>query len=818
MVDMAGFDVVIQLALETVADAASVPFASAPGETAHLFGGPFRMAHELVDWPQPVAVSGRIEATLTPQPADADLARVSVTLSEGLLAGVPALDPLGLLDGTAQVLVPLRFGYLPGLNDVGRWPIDKAEREAEGEVFPSEFAVGLLVDAAGSSIDFAFAATRPAVVAQVGESVTSALESALATTVQVMLATNVGAAAPIALATLRVRTTVDSTEFDTVASWPTLRWISTGTLACFANYRAGGTAPDPSRKDGRSDIDARQRAFVYPTSSSAGMSAIPAVPVSLSISIGALRRMAFCPAVREHLAGAAAAAQHRPTKEREIVDGVHPLTPAERDAFWEAYRAAAKTSGPEASYAAGAAAAARLATAAYLQTAPGIRLVAAATPSPCGGGKARFAIDVPMWPDGSVRVDHATLRGEQGRLVVVLRVKARIPPGTGVDVSIDVPVRLMVGSGSRDVVAEVGEPLVVTKTRGAGLVGAILGALTLPFGGVGWGFLVGALSAALIDGIADVVAPKIIGAEVGAAVTGRQGTEAASHPSGVARLDDIAVDAEAVTVFGLVGRSIGRWNDLREHVELRLERVARDGDPGHPLERGAFRKERSCQDDAPREFGYTVRPWREVWRARVVSRNVAPPLQVESARVRVGDLGSRSISERGLLEPRWNDAHPLIEPVTALPGPIAVLQLPGSTRTAEEVVLGVSQTDDLEWELRTRAEDGCIGIRLDLTLVDARERRHEVMGSFFPVGLEVEWDPGMDEEMDACTARVNRELEAARPFEERISLPPWAEVWDPGERAARGELVRALRDHDRQALAGRSIVEIVRAKPVGRIR
>ena len=100
MVDMAGFDVVIQLALETVADAASVPFASAPGETAHLFGGPFRMAHELVDWPQPVAVSGRIEATLTPQPADADLARVSVTLSEGLLAGVPALDPLGLLDGT----------------------------------------------------------------------------------------------------------------------------------------------------------------------------------------------------------------------------------------------------------------------------------------------------------------------------------------------------------------------------------------------------------------------------------------------------------------------------------------------------------------------------------------------------------------------------------------------------------------------------------------------------------------------------------------------------------------------------------------------
>ena len=49
-------------------------------------------------------------------------------------------------------------------------------------------------------------------------------------------------------------------------------------------------------------------------------------------------------------------------------------------------------------------------------------------------------------------------------------------------------------------------------------------------------------------GIADVVAPKIIGAEVGAAVTGRQGTEAASHPSGVARLDDIAVDAEAEKV------------------------------------------------------------------------------------------------------------------------------------------------------------------------------------------------------------------------------------------------------------------------------
>ncbi|SIT87751.1 hypothetical protein [Microbacterium sp. RU33B] len=818
MVDMAGFDVVIQLSREVVSDAASVTLAPAPGETAYLFGGPFRLTQQLVDWPDPVVVSGALEATLAPQIGDADIARIFVTLSEVFLAGMPALDALGALDGSGEVIVPLRFGYLPGLNDVGYWPIDKAEREAGGETFPPQFAVGLFVDTGAASVGFAFGSSRPAIAQALGLDGASAIESAISTAIEFALGTVVPAPQPIALASLRVRTTVDSTEFDTLAAWPILRWISPGTLACFGNYRAGPTSSDPARKDGRSDIDSRQRAFVYPTSSATGMSAVPAAPVSLSISIAALQRRALCPAVREHLARAAAAAQVAPTKKREILDGTHPLSPAERAVYWETYTAALEVSPPDEAYAEAAAAAARVAAMAHLDTAPGIPLVAASTPPPCGGGAAEFALDVPMWPDGTATVTRVVLRGEEGRLVVVLKVRVRVPPG-GVDATIDVPARLQVAAGARDLVAHVDDPVVTRDdTTGEGIVGAVLGILSLPFGGVGWGFLVGALSTVLVEGIVGIVAPKVIASKVGGAVSGEQATAAASDPRGLARLDDVDVDADAVTVFGLVGRSIGRWNDLRETVALRVEQVSREVDPDLPLERGSFRKDRSCQDDAPREFGYTVRPWREVWRAHVVSRNVVGPLRVVSAQVRIGDLGSRSISERGLLEPRWREPWPLVAPFTSVPGPITVLELPERTRTVPEVLLGVERSDDLEWEVTTRGADGCIGIRLDLTLADARERRHEAVGFFFPVGLEVEWDPGMEEEMSACAARLHRELEGATPFEERADLPPWAEVWDPAGWAARGDLVRALRDRDVAALSRRSIAEIVRAGSVGRIR
>lgn len=818
MVDMAGFDVVIQLSREAVSDAASVAFESAPGERAFLFGGPLHVARELADWPSPVAVSARFEATLAPRVGDADVARVRASLSDLLLAGLPALGALGPLDGQAEVVVPLRFDYLPTLNEVGQWPLDKAEREADGETFPAQHAVGLVVDVRAASVDFTFAGSRSAVVGLLGAADTVALESAVGTALETALAVRAPEARPIPLASLRVRTNVDSAEFDMLASWPTLRWISADTLACFADYRAGPISADAARKDGRSDIDARPHAFVYPSTSGAAASVVPAVPVAVSISIRALRRMALCPAVREHLARAAAAAQHAPTKQREIMAGEHTLTPAERAAYWEAYTAAAAVSGPEAAFTEAAGAAAQLAAVAYLDTAPGVRLVAASTPPPCGGGGARFALDVPAWPDGAATVSRATMRGESGRLVVSLDVQARIPPGVGVDASIEVPARLMVASGARDLVAQVGEPVVTSETRGEGIPGALLGILTLPFGGVGWGFLVAASSAALIDGIVDLVAPRIIAAEVGGVVTGEQATSGASDPTGMSRLDDVGIDADAVTVFGLVGRTLGRWNDLRESVALRIEKIAREVDPDLTPERGFFRKERSCQDGQPREFGYTVRPWREVWRVRVVTRNVVLPLRVEAARVRLGDLGSRSLSEQGLLEPRWADAHPLSAPTTALPGPITVLELPGADRAVEEVRLGVAQTDDLEWEIRTRGADGCIGIRVELALVDARGRPHEVTGFFFPVGLEVDWDPGMAEEMTACTTQLNRELDAERPFEERVALPPWAEVWDPAEWRERREFDRALRERDVAALSRRTLTDILRGGPVGRIR
>lgn len=809
-IDMAGYDIVVQLNVDTVKDAISVPFENMPGQQAFLFGGPFFVARDLPA--SGVFQGARFAGTATvqpiPQTGDQNLVRLRLSLEDGVLSGPDLPQLFSGLDGTARITLPLGLGYLAGLQPDGTWPADKAEREAEGAVFPAEFATGLVLDPAGMTVSFRFGPqTRARIVQRLSEAFAATAEGAISAGFEAVLDRLPQLAVPPGFGALRVRPGAASTEFDQLADWPVLRWLSPRTVAIFGDYGFDAGPKNPAQKDGHSDIDGRAQKFIYP-GSAGNQSAIPAPAAALGISIAAIRRFAFCPAIRDGLAQEAVVAVRAKAYRKELQNRDRDFSPTEQRAYYARLAEAAKTNGIQQAMELALAAAALAGAREWAASPAAIPAIIFATPPDCGAGSAVFPVDIPIWPDGHYAVTRAHIATRDanpfvsvGHIATGFRAKARVPPGVGADASVSITSRLSVDPSGQRIEITHDAPVVTTDASGAAVLGALVGFLTAPFGGVGWGIIIGAAVTALTEALVSKLGPGILADEVGKAL-GKlpSGLPVEMPGQPMARLDDISAGASGITVFARIGRNLTR-NSTERFIRFRHTRISRVPDPDVRTERGVYRKAVSCQDGRPREFPYQITAWREGFSIWVEHLNIPLPLHFEEMQIQLGDELIRSTDRRGLLQPHWRDPVPLTAPTTVVPGPAEILKVLQEARIADEITIGVAETGPTQWEMTTRAVDGNYALRIFGVCIDGGGTRHQVSGALYPRGLVLEFDAAIEAEGRACLAQMKRELAKIPPIAELEKMPPWAPVWDPVPWVFRGRIQRALLANDRLTLA-----------------
>ncbi len=790
MIDLVGFDLVLQLHRLTVADLLNRPERSLPGGGSfHLFGGPHPI--ELLLPPGPgvpvgIVVGGFAEHELVAVPGTATM-RLSTRLTRlaAQVADTGTVIERGL-GGTAVVDVPVALAPPP----VGPYP----------DVAPAVAAtiVGVRVDFPGAThvlaLDLESHArlantTIPGLeaVGPLGQAGADAVVELMRLAFEVWLRAQGPHWSPLGAAGLRVVEGVDSTSVTTLASWPVAQWVDADTFGVFGHHRAGAAAGTPGQKAGGGLVSPGDERLDV-TTRLLGRVPVPAHRFSIEVSADSVLRFMVVPALRENVV-------RRLVRDWRMRDFVH----AEENAYYLArFSAALSTKTPadaadmaqdelEAArrspdHVAGFRQQAAAKLAAHLGSPEGQAEITAATPPPYGSGVAHSRVVMP-YPFSDVIADVTRIAAEllPGRIAVDVDNEAEPPlcPGR-LHGSVGVDLRPRVdpaGSIVLDPVPRTPKPELDGLAFCTAVL-AVLGSVTAgPVAGVAFAGLTRVLGESLVESIAaDTIGSRVAG--------GLEPVTEDLPSSGtiVTRPVSIEVDRPGLGVVGLVATDPLATNDLHPRVRVEVTRESRSPSL-RPQERGTFHKERSCLDGGPRDFGYTRRWSDETWRVEATPVDVVPPVTFSSWTIRLGDTSTRTLDpETGLLDALWvGEERPLTDGVVSLPGPVLSHEpvAGGPGRETAVVTLRATEQGRSGWLLAANGPDGDFALLLRATATDGDGARHPVAARVFVDGTRVIFDAEAEAESRACLADLAHELDKRGEEVVVVEVEPWRKRFEP---------------------------------------
>lgn len=780
MIDLVGFDLILQLHRHTVADLLNRAEHPLPGGgTFHLFGGRHPLELELDALPgtsSGLVCGGFAEHRLRAVPGQSVMRIESALTRVALQDEVSGTVVTQGLGATTVAEVPFAVAPPPP----GTFPALNAAQ--------SDTIAGVQVDFTQAQTDLDLdLGSRAALEAAVGVTAADVAENGLRLRFRAWVHGFGTVWIPLGAAGLRVVEGQDSTTPMTLAAWPTVRWIDSDTLALLGHHRAGGQAGQPQDKPG-GGLASPGEERVEGTSPVLGRTPVPAHRFSIEMSADSVLRMMVAPALRHQVVRGL-------LKEWRMRDFVH----AEENAYYhDRYREALREHGPADAFAmaeddleealedadivAGMRARANARLEAHLDSPYGRDEITAFTPPPFGSGTAHKRIVMPS-PFSDVIADVTRIAAalQPGRIAIDVDNRAEPPVCSGTQrgsVGVDLFARV---DESGSIVLDPRARSTESELDGLTFCTLVLAALGSLVAGPVPGVTFAAVARVLAEALAESIAADSIATEL----AGRLEPVEHEAPAGagvVTRVIEVEVDRPGLRVVGLIGTDPFATNDLQPRVEVDVVRLSRTPSLTLP-ERGTFHKERSCLDGGPRDFGYTRRWTDETWQVRVRAVDLTPPVRFAPWTIRLGDVSENAFDpDTGLLDAGWvGVAVPLTEGDLELLGPVVSHEAVGGgpAGLSDVVRIGTTRVGRDGWQVATRGPDGDYALLLHSMATDADGRAFPVKARVFVDGTRVTFDADAEAESRACLDRLAEELEKRPPDRIVVEVPPWRRKFEP---------------------------------------
>jgi hypothetical protein len=724
MVNLAGFDVIGEVHIETVVDLLNLsPIADAKdGSNRYLLGGPFS-----TDLDVPLGSLGVVplrvvlEATLQAV-AHQSIARLSISLTGGSLGFQGLfLDHIG---GTMTVTVPIGFAAplgataAPGAPPISQRPV----------FLLSAMSPECILDKQ----------TRASADSRLGPGGADQLTEGLIVAVAALLA--LAGTLPIPIFGFKIVPGVDSDDPLQLSAAPIVAWIDSATLAVFGYYRARATGGDVTSKK-TSDIGQVREEFFY---TQAGV--LPGHRVALLFSADAFHRGITCPTIRKSVVTFLVTRReaNKWVALTRSVSGAAILRQVSQDNFYGHYidEGTKNPSGDtkvwyeQAMVDVRADAEAAILLKAqkdegdWLQGPDGQKAVTDAMPSPCGIGSVemtRISPDVPIVQgDFVLMLDRMDAQLGQHRITMDFDAGGSLEISTGdLSASASGSLEVFVGVTYDGLIAVtyVADPL-IPKVNGTGLDGEIIATvstlMTLFFEG-SWQSVMAYAGLVLRAQMTKALEAAFPQPQLLTVPT----TSLAPFPS---RMDDVQIDPQSVLAIGLICRQ-PRHNQFQPALLLDAAITDRVASTQPPLHGRIDLPATKWGCDAA-TFETTRTLWDTTVSVHWRLRDAPFPVTVNGWQMEIGNFSSNLLGASHVIDPRptWsNEPHAIGEGAVTLSGqvnvpdpPVVVIQGPfvlGHLRR-QDVTATVTGDQNRGWLLRLRGTDGNFFLHFMLDVTD----------------------------------------------------------------------------------------------------
>lgn len=707
MPNLAGFDVVGELALDTVCDLIDrTPIQVGSADAFYLFGGPFLL--------QVPANSGNSGLGMLQSRCVASLDGVVGTSTTHLVLATDHLSTtfaghtLSNITGVATVATVVEFRTDPRPH---------AGSGAVAPVLALDAAIASFVpDTAGQSAMLAALGGNQQLYTQLRLMLDLALTAAVR---------SLGAQVVPIFGFLVVHGK-DSESPTTLTAMPQVSWIDPRTLGVFGIYRANGSGLAGNKRD--SDIVQTGPEFVYVPDGV--VSVLPARRMALLMSAEGFHLTVAGPIARGVVVPAL-------LREQKIPECVATFTARDtarirqqviKDHFAAYFTAAMKTMSVPDAYTAAMAhvdadvkatirAEAEQAADQWLATPLGIVTARLETPPDNGHGQVLLThIDLPDPLAGlEVFLRHFSIVLADGHLALTVGAGGKLPvcgdwhmtQTGGFALQVDVSGTLGLSNHWLDRPDVNIDPDPVCE--------AALSAILAVFIGVPWGTLVGFGGITLATVIANSVAASLLlGVESDMFAKQTFAVPALPLPPGM-QLKDITIEPHALSLVGLVARGT-HMNDLRPRVELSSKLIGHDR--ARPADGGRMHLPATRWGCAAQDFDFVHQVFNSRFQLSLSTVALPLPLTVEQWQV---DIGNHYVLLGSVRDPRptWNnDFRTIVAPSITAAGDVwhPVPPTVGVMQRRDAMHIGVSGDAQSGWVLAFDGDDGCFDVRVTATV------------------------------------------------------------------------------------------------------
>jgi hypothetical protein len=781
MMNLAGFDVVAELSVDTLSDFInSKPVALPDGSEVYLLGGKFTLSLPL-SLPDigDFTVSGFCEVSLGGVARTSNCA-LMFDLTDGAFEFASGI--IRHVTATMIVSAPIIFVTDPD-------PTAPPNQEVP--------AVKNIAATATVSID---AATLSMIDGLLGSGKGAQVESAMQSGIQLWM--RIQPTPTVSAYSFTVEPGQDSHDPLTLSADPQVFWIDDFTLGIFGYYRAAATGGDVNQK---TDIDITQTAPEFVFTNDAELSLVPARRIAVLMSPQGFQLTIACPTITNNVIRDLVDQNYTPTYIAKVQASMGAAIQAQMNANFgqhladeikkgslspigliEAVDRAKADVQSDVNNAIASEAANELNT--WLNSPDGQAVIRASVPPSCGNGSveaSRQHMPDPF-PDTVATLRELDLTLQQGYVNFFAKVDGNLPICGDFTVTQSGQLRVLVDDTTYKVMPEFsqGPPNVDISTNilCKAAAATLLGIFTSATWGTAIVFIGAAVGESIGEGlIAATIQKRIQSAEAGV------GAVTPPLPPGC-HIIDIDIETDGIKALALYGRDYSHYNNFVPGLQVVATQLGRQQTQ---TSQGQMTLDATPAGCPAGTFAYTKTTYDSSFQVSLTSMDLALPIQVTGWEMQIGNFEYTSfgpVIQVKLPGPYWTGSvSEITVPSVSLEGSIWHVEPPlAGTLETETITVGVTGSADGKWVLSFRGTDGCFYVQVSATAKDGDGNVWSASTFLTVTGEQVSFGQDYLNYKAACDALTTQAMIAAlgrlKPHVIRGRVLPGAPVESAGQR------------------------------------
>jgi hypothetical protein len=756
MIELAGFDVIAELSIDTLSDFVNAKPVTLPdGSQVYLLGGKFTLSLPLsLPDVSDFTLSGFCEVSLGGV-ARTNACGLVFELTDGALQF--AVGTIRHVTATMIVSAPVMF------------VADPDPKAPPNQVVP---AIRNIAAAATVSID---PATLTMIDGLLGPGKGAQVQSAAQDGIQLWM--RIQPTPTVAAYSFTVEPGKDSHDPLTLSSDPEVFWIDQFTLGIFGYYQASASGGDVNQKI-VSDITQDAPEFVY--TNNVELSLVPARRVAVLMSPQGFQLTIACPTITNNvirdlvtqnetstfiaLVKARIGAQIQTEMNARLgqhladelkkgssspLDVAEAISRAQADVQSDVNNAIASEAAKELSL--------------WLDSPEGQAVVQASVPPSCGNGSvvaARQHMPDPF-PDTVVTLRELDLALQQGYVSFYAKVDGNLPICGDFTVSQSAQLRVVVDDTTHKVAPVFSQGPPDVEISSSFICKAAASALVGIFTSITWGTAIVFIGAAVGESIGEGLIAATIQKKIQTAEAG-VGAVTPPLPSGC-ELIDIDIETGGIKAIALYGRDYSHYNNFVPGLVVTATLLGRQA---VNTSQGQMTLDPTAAGCTGGTFAYTKTTYNTTFQISLSSLDLALPIQVEGWEMQIGNFEYTTVGPSITVKlpgPYWTgQIVEIAAPSVSLEGDIWHVEPPlDGQLDRETITVGVAGGPDGKWTLTFDGTGGCFYVQVSATAQDGDGQVWTASTFLVVTGEEVSFGQDYQNYKSGCDALTSKALLAA---------------------------------------------------------